>query len=72
VSSSGGRVLAQGYFAGGNNNQVPINILKEAVFQSQLERDGLTSTPYEIIVTVAASSNNQGVYASMDWEEISR
>ena len=72
VSSSGGRVLAQGYFAGGNNNQVPINILKEAVFQSQLERDGLTSTPYEISVTVAASSNNQGVYASMDWEEISR
>ncbi len=72
VSSSGGRVLAQGYFAGGNNNQVPINILKEAVFQSQLERDGLTSTPYEISVTVAASSNNQGVYASIDWEEISR
>jgi hypothetical protein len=72
VSSSGGRVLAQGYFAGGNNNQVPIDILKEAVFQSQLERDGLTSTPYEISVTVAASSNNQGVYASMDWEEISR
>jgi len=72
VSSSGGRVLAQGYFAGGNNNQVPIDILKEAVFQSQLERDGLTSTPYEISVTVAASSNNQGVYASMDFEEISR
>ena len=72
VSSSGGRILAQGYFAGGNNNQVPIDILKEAVFQSQLERDGLTSTPYEISVTVAASSNNQGVYASMDWEEISR
>jgi hypothetical protein len=72
VSSSGGRVLAQGYFAGGNNNQVPINILKEAVFQSQLERDGLTSTPYEISVTVAASSNNQSVYASIDWEEASR
>ena len=72
TSSSGGRVLAQGYFAGGNNNQVPIDILKEALFQSQLERNGLTSTPYEISVTIAASSNNQGVYASMDWEETSR
>lgn len=72
VSSSGGRVLAQGYFAGGNSNQVPIDILKEALFQSQLERDGLTSTPYEISITVAANSNNQNVYASMDWEEISR
>ena len=72
TSSSGGRVLAQGYFAGGSNNQVPIDILKEALFQSQLERNGLTSTPYEISVTIAASSNNQGVYASMDWEEISR
>ena len=72
TSSSGGRVLAQGYFAGGSNNQVPIDILKEALFQSQLERNGLTSTPYEISVTIAASSNNQSVYASMDWEEISR
>ena len=72
TSSSGGRVLAQGYFAGGSNNQVPIDILKEALFQSQLERNGLTSTPYEISVTIAASSNNQGVYASMDWEETSR
>jgi hypothetical protein len=72
TSSSGGRVLAQGYFAGGNNNQATIDILKEALFQSQLERDGLTSTPYEINVTIAASSNNQGVYASMDWEEVSR
>ena len=72
TSSSGGRVLAQGYFAGGNNNQAPIDILKEALFQSQLERNGLTSTPYEISVTIAASSNNQSVYASMDWEEVSR
>ena len=72
TSSSGGRVLAQGYFAGGNNNQAPIDFLKEALFQSQLERNGLTSTPYEISVTIAASSNSQSVYASMDWEEISR
>ena len=72
TSSSGGRVLAQGYFAGGSSNQVPIDILKETLFQSQLERNGLTSTPYEISVTIAASSNNQSVYASMDWEEVSR
>ena len=72
VSTSGGRVLAQGYFAGASSSQAPVNILKEALFKSQLERNGLTNTPYEISVTIAASSNNQGIYASMDWEEISR
>ena len=72
VSTSGGRILAQGYFAGANSSQVPVDILKEALFKSQLERNGLTNTPYEISITIAASSNNQGIYASMDWEEVSR
>jgi hypothetical protein len=34
-----------------------------------LELDG---TPFEISLVLAAKTNNEGVYGSMDWEEISR
>jgi hypothetical protein len=37
-----------------------------------LERNGLTGTPYEISLVLAAKTANEGVYASMDWEEVSR
>jgi len=73
TSSSGGRVLAQGYFQGSNQGAPSLDILKEALFKFQLERDGLTGTPYEISVTVAANSSTaSAALASMDWEEISR
>jgi hypothetical protein len=46
--------------------------LKEALFKFQLERNSLTATPYELSVIIAGDGNNKSVYASMDWEEISR
>lgn len=73
TSSSGGRILAQGYFQAANQGSPSIDILKEALFKFQLERDGLTNTPYELTVLVAAnSSTGSAALASMDWEEISR
>jgi len=73
TSSSGGRILAQGYFQGSNQGAPSVDILKEALFKFQLERDGLTNTPYELTVTVAAnSSTGSAALVSMDWEEISR
>ena len=73
VSTSGGRVLAQGYFAASNQSTNVVDILKEALFKFQLERDGLTSTPYELSVLIAANSNTgSAVFAAIDWEEISR
>ena len=69
---SGGRILAQGYFSASNQGATVVNILKEALFSFQLERDGLTNTPYELSLAIAASSNTSTVHASMDWEEISR
>jgi hypothetical protein len=73
TSTSGGRVLAQGYFQGSNQGSPSMDILKEALFKFQLERDGLTSTPYELGVTIAAnSSTGSAALVSMDWEEISR
>jgi hypothetical protein len=67
-----GRVLASGYFQGSNQGSSTIDILKEALFTFQLERNFLTSTPYELTLVCASSSNGDQVHASLDWEEISR
>ena len=72
TATTGGRILAQGYFSSTNQNTTQIDILKEALFSFQLERDGLTSTPYELSLVLTASANTSTVHASMDWEEISR
>ena len=71
---TGGRILASGFFNSANQGSPSIDILKEALFKFQLERNGLTGTPYELTLVVAASpiSSSEEVYAAMDWEEISR
>jgi hypothetical protein len=69
---SGGRVLASGYTSASNQGSPSIDILKEALFAFQLERNGLTGTPYTLSIAVAGANASQLVYASMDWEEISR
>ena len=69
---TGGRVLASGFFGATQQASLPVDILKEALFKFQLERDGLTGTPYELSLVCSASLINSNVFASMDWEEISR
>jgi len=74
ASTTGGRVLAQGYINSSNQGSPSINILKEALFSTQLERNTFTGTPYEIVVEMAidAIGGTLGAYASVDWEEVSR
>lgn len=72
TSFSGGRTLASGYTSGSVQGQQTIDILKEALLKFQLERNGLTNTPYEITLIAAASLNGADIFASLDWEEISR
>ena len=72
TSFAGGRILASGYFTATASTSVSVDILRAALFNNQLERDGLTGTPYEFTLTLAAGTNNETVFASMDWEEISR
>lgn len=72
TSISGGRVVASGYTNGSNQGSTPVNLLKEALFKFQMERNGLTGTPYELTLVVAADTSGADVYASFDWEEISR
>jgi hypothetical protein len=72
TSFTGGRVLAAGYTQGSNQGSTTVDILKEALFANQLERDGLAGTPYELTIIAAASTNSSTILASMDWEEVSR
>jgi len=71
-SFTGGRILASGYTQGSNQGASTIDILKAALFANQLERNGLTSTPYELTLIAAASTNSAQIHASFDWEEVSR
>jgi hypothetical protein len=69
---SGGRVLASGFSTATTQSSVPVDILKEALFKFQLERDGLAGTPYELTLCCATNTAGADIYASLDWEEISR
>ena len=74
ASFAGGRILASGFFSVSNQGSTQVDILKEALFKTQLERNGLTATPFELTIVVASSAGGGGgaVLASLDWEEISR
>ena len=72
TSFTGGRILASGFLNGSNQGSTPVDILKEALFSFQLERDVFTSTPFELTLVAAADTNGADIYASLDWEEISR
>jgi hypothetical protein len=74
TSLTGGRILASGFFGVSNQGSTQVDILKEALFKTQLERDSFTSTPYELTILVASDVGGGGgnILASMDWEEISR
>ena len=69
---SGGRVLASGFFSSSNQSSTNVDILKEALFKFQLERNGLAGSPYELSLVCATNSAGADVFASLDWEEISR
>jgi len=72
TSATGGKVLASGFFNSSNQASPTITIPKADLFKFQLERNSLTSTPYEISLQVACADNNEQVFASMDWEEVTR
>jgi hypothetical protein len=67
-----GRILASGYFITSQFAKGQIDILKEAIFKFQLERNGLTGTPFELSLVMASNGGGDDVYGSLDWEEVSR
>ena len=71
-SATGGRILATGFFQGSNQGSNSVDILKEALFASQLERNPFTPTAFELTLACTGASNGNQVLGSLDWEEISR
>ena len=67
-----GRILASGFFQGSNQGSTSVDILKQALFAFQLERNPFTATPYELTLICASDGGGHQVLASLDWEEISR
>lgn len=72
TSFTDGRALGAGFVSATNQSASNIDILKEALFKFQLERNGLTSTPYEITLNAASDGASDTILASLDWEEVSR
>jgi len=58
TSYAGGRILASGFLNSSNQGSPSIDILKEALFKFQLERNGLTSTPFELTLLATAATGS--------------
>ena len=72
TSFTGGRILASGYFTATASTSVSVDILRAALLSTQLERNGLTGVASEFTLVLAAGTNGESVFGSIDWEEISR
>lgn len=70
TAMSGGIQAATGYLNVTNQSSTQVDILKEALFRFQLERNGLTGTPYIFTIAASGATNGDDVLASVDWEEI--
>jgi hypothetical protein len=71
-SVAGGRILASGFTGATTQSISPVDILKEALFKFQLERNSFANTAYELSLVASASTNGADMYGSMDWEEVTR
>lgn len=69
---SSGRVLASGYLAASTQSTVTIDVLKEALFRFQLERNSLSATSYPVTLAIESAVANDDVLATIDWEEVTR
>jgi hypothetical protein len=72
TSFTGGRILGSGFFSETNQGGSQVDLPKDALFKFQLERNGLSLTPYELTLIVASDGASDTLVASMDWEEVSR
>ena len=69
---SGGRVLASGYVNSSTQASPSIDVLKEALFKFQLERNTFTGVATPLTLAIAAGTDTSTCFGSMDWEEITR
>jgi len=69
---TGGLVLASGFLGVTSQATQAIEILKEALFRFQLERDPFTGVTTDFTIACSGAANSDQAFASIDWEEITR
>ncbi len=69
TSYTGGRVLDSGYIIASNQTAATPQ-QQPNPFSYQLERNTFTSTPYEFIIAMVSNGNNQNVWGTIQWQEI--
>ena len=72
TSLTGGEVVASGYFSSSNRLALVANILRQEIFQLQLERNSFTSVPQTFTIAVSCDTSASNVYGNIDWEEVTR
>lgn len=69
TSYTGGRVLDSGYIIASNQTAATPQQERNP-FSYQLERNTFTNTPYEFLLAIVTNGNNQDVWGTIQWEEI--
>jgi hypothetical protein len=69
---NGGRILAQGFIANTTQASSSVSLLKEDLFQFQLEKNSFIGSGYEISLVLACDTATVHGFGSLDWEEVSR
>jgi hypothetical protein len=69
TSYTGGRVLDSGYIIASNQTAAAPQQERNP-FSYQLERNTFTSTPYEFLIAMVSNGNNQDVWGTIQWQEI--
>ena len=69
---TGGRVMASGFVNSSTQASPSIDVLKEALFKFQLERNSFTGVATPLTLVIAAGTDTSTCFGSMDWEEITR
>ena len=69
---TGGRIYAQGFISATTQSSASINLLKQDLFQLQLEKNSFIGSGYEVSLAISSDTDLRSAYGSLDWEEISR
>ena len=62
--------IAEQAFLNSTNQSTAAPIQSQFGFEYQLEREPFTGVVYEYVITMATTGQNQDVYASIEWQEI--
>lgn len=72
TSFTGGRVVRSGFVTSTTQSVGATDLIGENFFGLQLRRDGLADVAEEFTLVVASKVDNDDIYASLEWEEITR